>query len=75
MEMGSELDFGVVFSMGECTEFVFGSFPEMSVGDCVPLQLCFFCMFSYPNTSFRATHFQKEVLSLHINQISEDNNI
>ena len=36
-EMGSELDFGVVFGMGECMEFVFGSFPEMSVGDCVPL--------------------------------------
>ena len=36
--MGSELDFGVVFGMGECTEFVFGSFPEMCVGDCVPLQ-------------------------------------
>ena len=44
--MGSELDFGVVFGMGECTEFHidgvrsefgFGSFPEMSVGDCVPL--------------------------------------
>ena len=48
--MGSELDFGVVFGMGECTEFHidgvylefgFGSFPEMRVGDCVPLQkLC-----------------------------------
>ena len=47
MEMGSELDSGVVFSTGECTEFRidgvysefgFGSFPEMHVGDCVPLQ-------------------------------------
>ena len=44
--MGSELDFGVVFGMEECmefhidrvcSEFGFGSFPEMSVGDCVPL--------------------------------------
>src|ERR1700761_3400655 len=44
--MGSELDFGVVFGMEECTEFRidgvysefgFGSFPEMNVGDCVPL--------------------------------------
>ena len=44
--MGSELYFGVVFGMGECTEFHidgvcsefgFGSFPEMRVGDCVPL--------------------------------------
>ena len=44
--MGSELDFGVILGMGECTEFhidrvcsefEFGSFPEMSVGDCVPL--------------------------------------
>ena len=47
-EMGSELDFGVVFGMGECTEFhidgvcsefEFGSFLEMSVRDCVPLQM------------------------------------
>ena len=46
--MGSELDFGVVFGKGECTEFHidgvcsefgFRSFPEMSVGDCVPLQV------------------------------------
>src|ERR1700761_2998904 len=45
--MGSELDFGVVFGTEECTEFCidgvysefgFGSFPEMRVGDCVPLQ-------------------------------------
>src|ERR1700761_293726 len=44
--MGSELDFGVVFGTEECTEFRidgvysefgFGSFPEMRVGDCVPL--------------------------------------
>ena len=44
--MGSELDFGVVFGTEEYTEFRidgvysefgFGGFPEMRVGECVPL--------------------------------------
>ena len=46
-EMGSELDYEVVVGMGErtefridgvCSEFGFGSIPEMSAGDCIPLQ-------------------------------------
>ena len=46
LELGSELGYGIVVGMGErtefcidgvCSEFGFGSFPEMSVGDCVPL--------------------------------------
>ena len=47
MEMGSELDYGVVDSMGGHTEFCidrvclelgFGEFPEMNAKDYVPLQ-------------------------------------
>ena len=49
MEMGSELDYGVVNSMGECMEFRidgvclelgFREFPEMNAEDYVPLQVC-----------------------------------
>ena len=47
MKMGSELDYGVVDSVGGCTEFHingvcselrFRNIPEMNAEDCVPLQ-------------------------------------
>ena len=46
MKVNSERGCGVVFGVGECTEFrcdgvclelVLGDFPEMIVGNCVPL--------------------------------------
>ena len=37
--------------------------------------LSFFCMFSYPNTPFRAAQYQKRVQSLHGNQIHPLSNV